>query len=94
MMRVNLVDTLLSQLWNWVNGRSTTLDREEIGMEKLIVVVEEGVVVEEVEEEEEEEEGEEGDEVIDESTKLTQRQVDRKGEYIRIIMASALHYLI
>ena len=59
-------------------------------MEKLIVVVEEGVVVEEVEEEE----GEEGDEVIDESTKLTQRQVDRKGEYNRIIMASALHYLI
>ena len=91
MMRVNLVDTLLSQLWNWVSGRSTTLDREEIGMEKLIVVVEEGVVVEEVEEEEE---GEEGDEVIDESTKLTQRQVDRKGEYNRIIMSSALHYLI
>jgi len=59
-------------------------------MEKLIVVVEEGVVVEEEEAEEEEE----GDEVIDESTKLTQRQVDRKGEYIRIIMASALHYLI
>ena len=59
-------------------------------MEKLIVVVEDGVVVEEVEEEE----GEEGDEVIDESTKLTQRQVDRKGEYNRIIMASALHYLI
>ena len=60
-------------------------------MGKLIVVVEAGVVVEEVEEEEE---GEEGDEVIDESTKLTQRQVDRKGEYHRIIMASALHYLI
>jgi len=59
-------------------------------MEKLIVVVEDGVVVEEVEEEE----GEEGDEVIDESTKLTQRQVHRKGEYNRIIMASALHYLI
>ena len=59
-------------------------------MEKLIVVVEEGVVVEEVEEEE----GEERDEVIDESTKLTQRQVDRKGEYNRIIMSSALHYLI